>query len=170
MKSEKANIAGLKASQPNLSLGYQMILKSPITHQDTFHLECILESSSHRAPRWLSSLGPYTPEQAQTKSSATPFSNTLIENRPIAQSTFSKTLLSQTSNTPLAVLIASRTTQSRNGLTQRLRTTKEFKEANLVSWKQTISHFHSLRRFLQISRFWGLFNPLTFQDSSRKLI
>ena len=50
MKSEKANIAELKDSQPNLLHEYRILLKSPIKPHALFHPARTLASSSHKAP------------------------------------------------------------------------------------------------------------------------
>ena len=79
MKYENANLDGLKESQPILSLGYLIKLKSPIK----FHVRTKrISAHSHKAPYCLSSLGPYTPVQARLKPSTTSLINTLTKNCP----------------------------------------------------------------------------------------
>ena len=51
MKSEKANMAGLKESQPSLSQGYLTTLKSPNKSQALFHRVRTLEKMISRFGR-----------------------------------------------------------------------------------------------------------------------
>ena len=170
MNSENLNMSGEKEVQLNLSIGYLITLKSPNKHYVKLHLNLTVLSSTHRASLRLTSVGPYTPEQTHSNPFVTPFNNTKIENLPTTQSTFSNILLSQIDNTPPVVWLASKATHTTKGLPHRFITPVEWILSNFVSCRQTTSHFHSASKFFAITLFWGLFNPLTFQDKSFKFM